>query len=214
MLAIDEAYRKLGRYEESKEAFVELQRRYPDSAYVNKLVGMAFDYENRFGEALREFEAALAKAPQLPGVRLAIGAMHLKERRTREAREWLEKELEIDRCSAPSHYYLGEIERAEGSSGKAEGRYRQAIRCDPGHPDAHLGLGAILEGQGRLEEAARLYRRAAKLRPEQAEGHYRLGRVLRRLGHEEEARKALERTREIHEANQRKAEHALDAVKE
>lgn len=63
----------------SQECFLELQRRFPDSAYYHKLMGAAYDAEGLFKEAAEDFQAARRVEPGMPEVAYAIGLMHCRE---------------------------------------------------------------------------------------------------------------------------------------
>ena len=90
--------------QDAQQAFLQLRRRYPDSAFGYKLLGMAYDAEQQYDEAVKEFETALRANPAMPEIAFAIRFMHWKRRDYGPASEWLKKELALDPCDARSHY--------------------------------------------------------------------------------------------------------------
>lgn len=204
-----ETYRHGDDPERAQAAFLELERRYPGSAFYHKLMGSAFDSEGMHAEALAEFQAALRKNPRMPEIPFAIGFIHFKKREHEQARKWLESEIALQPCHAKAHHYLGEIEMEQDNTRGAEDRYRQAINCDGSIGEAHAGLGGLLLREGRFEEAHDLLQRAVELDPQSAEAHYALGRALMRLGHRDDANAAFRRVDEIHAQKHETAQRAI-----
>ena len=204
-----EIHRHAGEAERAQAAFLDLQRRYPGSAFYHKLMGAAYDAEGMHAEALQEFQAARQKDPRMPEIAFAIGFMHFKRRELGHAAKWLQDELAVQPCHAGAHHYLGEIESARGRAPGAEARYRRAIACDASYAAAQAGLGALLVAEGRFEEALGPLGKAVELEPNGADAHYALGRALLRLGRREDAGAAFRRVDEIHAARHETARRAL-----
>ena len=197
---LEESYRRTGKGAEARQAFLELSSRYPDSALLHKLMGMAYDQQDDFKSAIAEFEAALKADPKLPEVRFGIGLLHLKLHDDNNACKWMQAELELNACYATALYYLGEIERKSGRLDSARDRYAKAVNCAPGYSDAHLGLGIVLEAQGRDGEALDEFRRAVKTAPQSSAAHYRLGRALSKAGQASAAEAEFSKARELKSA--------------
>ncbi|MCW5981134.1 MAG: tetratricopeptide repeat protein [Bryobacteraceae bacterium] len=194
-----ESYRNAGDAKRSQEAFVELGARYPDSAYLHKLMGMAHEWQNNESKAIEEFQAALRVNPRMPEMAFAVGYIYFKQQNYEQAAAWFAKELALDPCYAKAHHYLGEIDFAHEKIEQAAERYRKAIQCDPELGDPYLGLGSVHERNGELEPAVKLFREAAKRKPDDMQAHYKLGLALRRLGRRQESEAAFAAARKIHE---------------
>jgi tetratricopeptide (TPR) repeat protein len=186
-----ESYRNSQDAGRSRDAFVELGSRYPDSAFLHKLMGVAHEWQGDETEAIAEFRQALRVNPRMPEMAFAIGYIYFKRKEYEDARAWLGKELALDPCHSKSHYYLGEIEFALEKQDEAVARYRKAMQCDPKYGDPYVRLGMALEKKGEIEQAMKLYREAVRLMPEDMRAHYKLGLALRRSGHHDEARAEL-----------------------
>lgn len=204
-----EIYRLGGQAGRSQECFLDLQRRFPDSAYYHKLMGAAYDAEGLFEEAAGEFQAALRKEPGLPEVAYAIGLMHFKQRDHAGAEDWFKRELSIQPCFEKAHFYLGEIAAAGGNAGDAEAHYERSIACNTEYAAGYAGLGALLLKARRYEQALEMLLRAVALDSESADAQYSLGQALLRLGRKEEAQAAFRRVDEIHAAKHATAKRAL-----
>jgi tetratricopeptide (TPR) repeat protein len=186
-----ESHRITGNARRSQEAFLELQRRYPESALLNKLMGVAYEWQGDDTNAMGEFREALRKSPRLPDVSFAVGYLYFKQRSFAEARWWFKQELSQDACYSKAHYYLGEIESAEERYDAAAAHYRKAIKCEPRYAEPYLGLGKALERTGDVQQAVTLYRQAVRLKPQSFRGHYVLGRALRQIGERKESEAEL-----------------------
>jgi len=98
-----------------------------------------------------------------------------------------------ERQSAEIHHDLAVEALKAGRPQDALREYDEALRIDPGMPEAHLGRGLVLEhGFGRTGEAEAEYRRAVATRPAYSEALNNLGQLLARTGRYEEAVKCFD----------------------
>ena len=201
---LEESYRKAHNESKAEEAFADLLRRYPDSALVHKLLGVAYDAQGRPQEALSELEKAAERDPALPEISFTIGLLHLKLHDDQTARVWFEKELALNSCSAASLYYLGEIDRAATQLAAAAGSYRKALICQPSYGEAYFALGIAMQGEGKERDAVPILRRAVELMPEKSEAHFQLARSLAKIGLAAEASRELRKARELASAQEPK----------
>lgn len=188
----------------SQAAFLELERRYPDSAFLHKLMGMAYDQQEMPAKALEEFEAALRVRPQMPDIAFGIGYIHYKQGNPAEARRWFLEELRVQPCYARAHYYLAEIERAAEAWETAASGYARALECDPDLADALVGLGDVAERRNDLPEAIRRYQAAVERMPEDSQARFKLANALRRAGRPQEASVELARAKDLYRNEQAK----------
>ena len=204
-----ESYRRLQAGEESKRAFLDLTARYPDSAFVHKLMGAAYDAQQQWDLAAAEFQAALRANPKMPEAAFGVGYIRFKQRRYDAARPWLEQELALDPCHARAHYYLGRAAEAGKRFAEARRRFEQAAACRPQYADPYLGLGMLDYAAQQYESAVEHLRKALALDPQLREARYRLARALRRLGRGDEARGELAKVEDIHENEHARHERAI-----
>jgi tetratricopeptide (TPR) repeat protein len=197
---LEESYRRMRNATEAQKAFVELSSRYPDSALVHKLMGMAYDQQDDFASAIQEFEAAVKIDPKLTEVRFGIGLAYLKLHDPENAAKWMRAEVEMNSCHSMALYYLGKIAQTSGDLNEARERYAKAVACSPAYADAHLGLGSVLEAQGRDREALSEFQGAVRADPRSSTARYRLGRALSKAGQESAARAEFAKARELKDA--------------
>jgi len=201
---LEESYRESGKAEAAEKAFVEIEGRYPDSAFLHKLMGMAYEARDHNEEAIREFEAALRVRPGMPDIAFGIGFIHFKQSKYDEAVSWFEKELSVQPCYAQALHYLGEIHRLREEWAGAEVRYRSALECDPSLVDARIGLGSVLDHYGYLDQAIAEYQFAVRLAPERSQAYFKLAATLRKAGRKQEALKATLRAQKLYKKDQQK----------
>ncbi len=103
---LEESYRRGKDPAEAKECFQELADKFPDSAFLHKLMGSAYSEQGNERQALVEFKEAVAKNPSLNGVHRAIGIIYLNRHDDAEGSKWLIQEIVLNPCDPASHYYL------------------------------------------------------------------------------------------------------------
>jgi tetratricopeptide (TPR) repeat protein len=82
---------------------------------------------------------------------------------------------------------LGRALAVEGRTDEAMAQYSEALRLEPGNPEAHNNLGIALAGQGRIDEAIAQSSEAVRLEPHNPEAHNSLGIALAAQGRIDEA---------------------------
>src|SRR5512133_1266328 len=87
------------------------------------------------------------------------------------------------RRGAEIHHDLAVEALRGGRAQEALKEYDEALKLDPGFPEAYLGRGLVYEfGFGKTVEAESDYRHALTLRPDYPEAHNNLGQLLARTG--------------------------------
>jgi tetratricopeptide (TPR) repeat protein len=193
---IEESNRRTGHVKQAAAAFHQLLTRFPDSAWLDFLMGNAYEDQKQFSKAIASYKQALSKDPKFPDADFAIGYIYWLEHDTDDAREWLEKEAQRS-CHSLANFYLGEIARSSGDLREAEARYRRAIQCDPSNRDAHLRLGIVLADRKEYSEAITQLKRAIRLDPRASAPHYHLAQVYGEMGRTAEANAEYKKVRAI-----------------
>ena len=98
----------------------------------------------------------------------------------------LERSIERAGASGVISRTLGITLFERGRSDDAVGRYREALKLDPGDAESHSNLAVTLKELGRLEEAEFHAREAVRLRPGSA-NHAALGTILTGAGRFDQA---------------------------
>jgi len=179
---LTEALRLLGRAEEEGASNDALRQQ----------LGLTLVQAGRPGEAvevLRRIDPEAADAETLSSLGLALASMGWMA----EARQALERAVEIDPDSARSFEILSFVALQTGDADAARRYARQALELDAYRPDSWNNL-AIAEYQaGNAPQAVEAWKRAATLDPRNLDVLYNLGVVAGEVGDATTARRALER---------------------
>jgi len=164
----------------------------PDSFQLHALMGEVYADDQRYPDSIREYEAALAKRPDAPGLHYAIGVAYWAQNQLDAA----EKEFLLARKENPSdgliNLYLGDI-------AVRRQQFREALvylgAADKALPNmaarVHLLFGRSYMGLGEWEKAKTELAIAARADPSDGQPHYLLARVCRELNDLEASRREM-----------------------
>lgn len=148
------------------------------------LRGVRFGVAQRYRDALKEYDQAIAQAPNL-------AAAYLRRAETRYALgddpgvlADCQRAIAQDPSEPQAHYYLGLARFRLGYVQSAVAAFTGAIAQDPEDPQSYARRGLAREDINEMTEAARDLRRAAQLYKAQGDltKHSRLCQYLRRFG--------------------------------
>lgn len=122
---------------------------------------------------------------------LHLGYVLLKQKRSAEAREWLEKIVRANKATPETFYYLGLIAQGENDDARAAELFGQSIQLAPSFYHAHVALGATYLKLKDYERARHALEAGIKLNPEDPKAHYNLALLYARLKEPERAREEM-----------------------
>lgn len=152
-----------------------------DSFQLHALMGEVYADEERYSEAVKEYQAALAKRPDAQGIHYAIGVAYWAQHQMDTAEKEFTDAWKEDRNDALTNLYLGDIAVRERRFVEAFGYLRVAQKGQPGMPQVHLLLGKCYQGQNDPEKAKAEFLEAIDADPAAAQPHYLLAQVYREL---------------------------------
>jgi cellulose synthase operon protein C len=199
------ALTRLRQYERALEiydAIGKVDRDYPGLALER---GVLFQESGRQEEALKEYESALAKAPNDADLMLKVGCGKAAAGAGTEAEDILRKVLSQRPNSAETHHCLGRALFAKGNLSDALTSAKRAVQFDANRAVYHLYVGWIASESGSLGEAARSLEKALELDQGLAEAYWQRGVLSYRRTRPKDAiadlLKALELRPSLHEAH-------------
>jgi len=139
--------------------------------------GIALSERGRFGEAAREFEAALACHPGDIEVMNNLGCALDGAGRHLEAVQSYSRALALKGDFCAPHYNMGNSLKALGRIAEAIDSYRRALELEPELVQGWHNLALSLQGECRFDEAQAALERALELRPEYLEAGHNLGEL-------------------------------------
>lgn len=159
-----EALRASGKTDAAIEVLQQLAKSYPDLPDVHRALGDVLRAEERFGDAVKAYDAAVAALP------------------VEDPSQWV------------LYYVRGISHERSGAWEAAEADFRKALALSPDQPQVLNYLGySYLEKHVNLDEALAMIERAVEQRPDDGYIIDSLAWALYRLGRYEEAVEPMER---------------------
>lgn len=178
------------------KASLALDPKFPTALAANCELHIELYLFNRVTDRLRQAEAscreALAKAPDLNDVNVALGRLYTHTGQTEQARVSFNHALERKPRLFSAVLGLAELDERDGRLKQAEAGYRRAIVLQPDFWGSYNRLGRLLFSQGRIEEAVAVWNKVVELSPANEVGLNNLGGAYLMLGRFEEAGAAYE----------------------
>ncbi|HKW99492.1 MAG TPA: tetratricopeptide repeat protein [Bryobacteraceae bacterium] len=192
---------ELGDFAGARRQLDLLSSRHPSAPLYIYWLGRIDYYQRLYDAAVEKFNRVIALDPTSARAYDNLGLSFDMLGRSGEAREALEKAVELNRKLAepsawPPHN-LGYLEVRLEQFKDAEKALRESLKYDPHLAIAHYHLGRALEGDGRDAEAIEEYRAAVASKPRAVEALYSLGLLYRRHGRTAEADAAFSEYRKL-----------------
>lgn len=128
-------------------------------------LGAAFYSEQMPEAALVYLRQALDSNPSSEAAN-GLGLMFARQGKTREAREWLQKAIAVDRTYAGAINNLGVLYGQEGQLNDAIAAFEYGISVAPDDDTLYMNLGRIHVQMGQREKARRVMERLLERKPE------------------------------------------------
>ena len=171
-----------GRDEEAEQLAVSLTKKFPNSQFGWKVLGVILFRSGRINDSLIVSQKSVQLASQDAEAHSNLGNTLKKLGRLKEAETSYNQAITLKPNYAKSHNNLGIILKELGRLDEAEVSYRKAIALNSEYAEAHNNLGATLKELGRLSEAEASYTEAITLKPDYTEAYNNLGNVLKEFG--------------------------------
>jgi len=149
--------------------------------------------------AMGMIEAGMRMAPAHPEFPHLAGQvlLGLPQANTAEARQWLEKAVELAPRNPQYHLTLGNALLVEGDPESALDHARRAVRADARLAAAHTSIGIALSRLKRLAEASEAFANAARLEPRNPDSWLNLAVCRMELGDVDGVLEAVERLEKL-----------------
>jgi len=143
-------------------------------------------------ESLAVLEEVSQLNPKWPEPYYSAGVSYYLLHRYADARQSLDRALELDPSSVRALFLYSASLANEGRNREAEKVLSRAIARQPGNPRFQYHLGAIRLRDNREAEAQQAFEQAIRLKPDYAPPHYQLGKLFERAGQLKRATEELE----------------------
>jgi tetratricopeptide (TPR) repeat protein len=152
----------------------------PQRYDLRAALGKSYFMSGKVDEAIEQFKK-LTEVERSAHPYALLGVAYRQLGRYDEAKQSLQKGLELDPHDASCLFNLGLIAEQQGDSAGAESMLQQVLRSSPNFPDALLELANLRIAAKRLPEAEELLRKYVRASPNPATGYYKLAIVERSL---------------------------------
>jgi tetratricopeptide (TPR) repeat protein len=162
-----------------------------DSFQLHALMGEVYADEERYSDAIKQYQAALAKRPNAQGMHYAMGIAYWVQHELDPAEKEFTEAWKENPHDGMTNLYLGDIAVHERRFADALGYLRVAKQADEDMPQVHVLLGKCYRGQNDSEAARIEFLAAIKADPAAPEPHYLLAQVYRELQNSEASAREL-----------------------
>lgn len=169
-----------------------MYQRTPSSYRVHELSAEIFEIQNRFDEAVDEYQKAIALNPNAVDLHFRLGRALLLRSHSGAALEQASKafqaELKVNPEDAACEFQLGQIAGVQNKGDEARAHFERALVLSPSFPEAMVALGKLEAQAKQYDRAISLLKRATELQPSNESAHYALMMVYRDSGQMEKAK--------------------------
>ena len=166
-----------------------------DALRFNTL-GVAYMNQQKFADAQKQFEQALAIDPKFAIARLNLGVALLSQQKVDAARAALEEASRQVPNDPWAWYNLGLAYKDSGDAEKGVSAFRHVTALTP-EADGHYFVGYMLSQQGKYDEAIAEFDKALTAFPFHASAEFGIARAYQRKGDLKSAREHLTRFQKI-----------------
>jgi len=170
----------------------------PDAneAFRYNTLGVAYMNQQKFAEAQKYFENALAADPKFAVARLNLGISLLSQQKLEQARAALEEATRLVPNDPYAWYNLGLVYKDTGEPEEGIAAFQRVTQLSP-EADAHYFLGYLYSQLQRYDEAIAEFQKAIAAFPYHASSEFGIARAFQRKGDSDSARQHLARFQKI-----------------
>ena len=146
----------LGDYAGAEQALTRALELSPNDPQSESLLGWALMLQDKFDEALLNFQKVLVREPQNALARINVGYICLKKRIFGEAIEHLSRAIRLDndkKATLYAHFYLGLVYLERDMFEDAQTFFQKTIALGPNLIEAYYELGRAYWFNGQRDEA-------------------------------------------------------------
>ncbi len=166
-------------------------------SYYHFSLAKMHEFNQDYGQAITEFEAALAGNPENAALRTEFAGTLLQAGQVARAVEQCQKAVELDPSYAEAHYILGRIYYGSREQprmrAKALAEFERVVELDPNHRQALQDAAELHWANRDFPRAAELFGRLRRFNPDSIRVYYLEAQALVGEGKSDEAVEVLEK---------------------
>lgn len=176
-----------GNFSQAEILAKSMLEKYPTTFMLHNLLGVAYDAQTKYVDAIQCYQKALSIQNNLPDLHFNLGIALSNIGKLHEATASFRKAIALAPRFFEAYGSLGVTLQRLGDFDAAVANYQKGLAINPQDARGHFNMGTALRDQGKLDEAIKSYRQAIKLFPNYADAHCNLGETLRDQGKMDEA---------------------------
>src|SRR5262245_32451994 len=178
----------------ARDALQETLKMYPASGRARYKLGLVYQRQGLYPDAILELTSAAALKPLLGlnSVYQTIGALARSQQQYDAAIAAFSQRVDLVPNDAGANHELGEIYFRQGRQVEALAEFTAAVMLDPKRADSLAAIGQVHLRGGRYAEAVAAARRAVALDESHREARYVLATSLVRMGNADEGKRELD----------------------
>jgi tetratricopeptide (TPR) repeat protein len=178
----------------ASESLQQLLTLLPSSGRARYKLGLVYQRQGLYAEAVRELTAAAAAKPLLGlnSVYQSMGALARSQQQYDAAITAFSQRIDLVPNDAGAHHELGEMYFRQGRQTEALAEFTTEVMLGPARAEAHAAIGQVYLRGGNYAEAVAAARRAVALDGSHKEARYVLATSLVRMGRIDEGKRELE----------------------
>jgi tetratricopeptide (TPR) repeat protein len=153
----------------------------PDSFQLHALEGEVYADQERYSDAIEQYQAALAKRPDAAGMHFAIGVAYWAQRQLEPAENAFKEAYKENPNDPMTNLYLGDIAVRHQRFSEALPFLLVAQSTQSNMAQVHVLLGQCYQAQKEFQKAKTEFLAAITVDPAAAQPHYLLAGVYREL---------------------------------
>jgi tetratricopeptide (TPR) repeat protein len=151
----------LGDYAGAEESLLKALKLAPNDPQAESLLGWALMLQEKYDDALMQFQKVLMREPGNALARINVGYICLKKRIFGEAIEHLSRAIRLDsdrKATLYAHFYLGLVYLERDMFEDAQTFFQKTLVLGPNLIEAYYELGRAFWFNGQKEEAVQTWR--------------------------------------------------------
>lgn len=172
-------------------------RKSPHNDRPHYNLGVAYQEQGRFDDAIREYQTATNLNPNHAKAYSNMGAVYHQQGRLDDAIREYQTAINLKPDYADTHYNLGLAYYKQGRLDDAVNAFQATIKIKPDYAGAHLNLGLAYHKQGRIDDVVNAFQTAIKIKPDYADAHYNLGVAYQKQGRLDDAIKEYQTAKKL-----------------
>jgi protein O-GlcNAc transferase len=153
----------------------------PDSFQLHALMGEVYADQERYSDAIEQYQAALEKRADATGIHFAIGVAYWAERQFEPAEKAFKEAYRENPNDPLTNLYLGDIAVRSQRFSEALAFLKLAEPTQTNLPQVHVLLGQCFQAQKELQKAKAEFLAAISADPAAAQPHYLLAGIYREV---------------------------------